>query len=645
MSGSFSDGGRTKVKKAGSVIGNQPSINFIEGANVTITTTDDSANGEVDITIAASVTGASGVDVEDESAAEGTATTMNFVGDGVTAVVVGSTATVTIPGATVADGSITLAKMANIATDRIIGRDTAGTGVPEALTVGGGVEFSGSGGIQRSALTGDVTASAGSNTTTIANDAVETAMIADDAVTYAKVQNVSATDRLLGRSTAGAGVIEEITCTAAGRAILDDADAAAQRTTLGLGTAATSATGDFAAASHSHAASDITSGTVATARLGSGTANSGTFLRGDQTWAAPAGGGDVVGPASSTDNAVARFDSTTGKLLQNSAVTIDDSGNIATAGTVDGRDLSADGSKLDGIEAAADVTDATNVAAAGAVMTSAIGSTVQAYDAELAAIAGLTSAADKGIQFTGSGTAATYDLTAAGKALLDDADATAQRTTLGLAALATLATVGTSQIDNDAVTYAKIQNVSSTDRLLGRVSASAGDIEEVTCTDFAQSLLDDSDAATARATLAALGGSTGSTDNALLRADGTGGATAQATGILVTDNNEISAYRADINAQSGTTYTTVDSDCGKTIICTNASAITLTMHAGAAVGFNCTIIQGGAGAITFAAGSGATLHILSGHTKTGGQYAMCSAIVKSNAGSAAVFNIGGATAA
>ena len=45
-------------------------------------------------------------------------------------------------------------------------------------------------------------------------------------------------------------------------------------------------------------------------------------------------------------------------------------GNITVTGTVDGRDVATDGSKLDGIEAGADVTDTTNVEAAGALMRS-----------------------------------------------------------------------------------------------------------------------------------------------------------------------------------------------------------------------------------------------------------------------------------
>jgi len=45
-------------------------------------------------------------------------------------------------------------------------------------------------------------------------------------------------------------------------------------------------------------------------------------------------------------------------------------GNITVTGTVDGRDVATDGTKLDGIEAGADVTDATNVTAAGALMDS-----------------------------------------------------------------------------------------------------------------------------------------------------------------------------------------------------------------------------------------------------------------------------------
>ena len=66
------------------------------------------------------------------------------------------------------------------------------------------------------------------------------ASIADGSITLAKLADL-ATDRLIGRQTAGTGVPEAVTCTAAGRALLDDADAAAQRATLAPSTAYTGA--------------------------------------------------------------------------------------------------------------------------------------------------------------------------------------------------------------------------------------------------------------------------------------------------------------------------------------------------------------------------------------------------------------------
>jgi len=85
--------------------------------------------------------------------------------------------------------------------------------------------------------------------------------------------------------------------------------------------------------------------------------------------------------------------------------------------------------------------------------------------------------------------------------LLDDANVATARSTLGLGALATKATIATGDIDAAAVTYAKIQNVSATDKLLGRVTARAGDIEEIPLTAAGRALIDDADAAAQRATL------------------------------------------------------------------------------------------------------------------------------------------------
>lgn len=81
--------------------------------------------------------------------------------------------------------------------------------------------------------------------------------------------------------------------------------------------------------------------------------------------------------------------------------------------------------------AARALLDDANAAAMRSTLGLVIGSNVQQWDAELQAIAGLASAANKGIQFTGSGTAGMFDLTTAAKTILDDASTDAMITTLG----------------------------------------------------------------------------------------------------------------------------------------------------------------------------------------------------------------------
>jgi hypothetical protein len=67
-----------------------------------------------------------------------------------------------------------------------------------------------------------------------------------------------------------------------------------------------------------------------------GDAAANKYLKADGTWhSVPTSTGDVVGPASATDNAITRFDLTTGKLIQNSTVLLDDNGKLDQVDAID----------------------------------------------------------------------------------------------------------------------------------------------------------------------------------------------------------------------------------------------------------------------------------------------------------------------
>lgn len=194
-----------------------------------------------------------------------------------------------------ASAAIAVNKLAALTASRAVKTDASGFLAVSTATSASLDALSGTNtGDQTITLSGDISGSGTSGiTTAIGANKVSNAMLAQ-----------IATARFKGRTTAGTGDVEDLTATQATALLNNFVGDSGSGGTKGLVPAP--ASGDAAAAK---------------------------FLKADGTWTAPASSGDVVGPGSATDNALVRFDSTTGKLIQNNTQwALDDNGGLA--GTV-----------------------------------------------------------------------------------------------------------------------------------------------------------------------------------------------------------------------------------------------------------------------------------------------------------------------
>ncbi len=112
-------------------------------------------------------------------------------------------------------------------------------------------------------------------------------------------------------------------------------------------------------------------------------------------------------------------------------------------------------------------------------------------------------------------------------------------------------------------------------------------------------------------------------DNAILKADGLDSKKLQTTPLSIDDDGNLSGHGAKINEQTGTTYTLAASDNGKIVTFTNAAAVTCTLPQQSTTtlpeGFQCAIIQRGAGRVSFATEGSDTIESKDSYTALTGQ--------------------------
>lgn len=199
------------------------------------------------------------------------------------------------------------------------------------------------------------------------------------------------------------------------------------------------------------------------------------------------GSGDVVGPASATDNAIVRFNSTTGKLVQDSVVTVSDTGAVAgvttlgASGAISASNISGTNTGDQTITLTGDVTGSGTGSFAATIAAGAVTYAKMQDVSAASRVIGRGSAAGAGdpqeltlgSNLSISGTV----LSAVGLSGTNTGDQTITLTgdVTGTGTGSFAATIA-----NDAVTFAKIQNVTA-DKLLGRGNGGGtGDTQEIT---------------------------------------------------------------------------------------------------------------------------------------------------------------------
>jgi hypothetical protein len=294
-----------------------------------------------------------------------------------------------------------------------------------------------------------------------------------------------------------------------------------------------------------------------------------------------------------------------------------------TAGKLVGTDISIVGTIATGVWSASSIgltkggTGATNAADARTNLGLVIGTNVQApltsgtdYLTPTGSAASLTNFPTLNQNTTGNAATATLATNATYATTAGDITSTSNNTLTSLSNLNTVGTITTGTISlttnikttntltTGAVTYPNIHGS------IGQVLSTTGS-GTLTWTTVSTT----ADAATLSGTVAINKGGTGASTSA-----------------EALTNLGAAPINANLNNQIGTTYTLLASDNGKVVTLENASAITLTVPAGLDAGFNCMIVQKGAGVVTITPANTVTVTNRSGGTKTGGQNAIVTII-------------------